>query len=160
MWQDCCLFTGADPDSLGAIVHFGDTADMSDELLALILRGTKRATAALVSDFQQTGDPIPAVGGHWIVVDSRGAPGCVLRISRARTGPLDSVDDTFAWEEGEGERTRDWWMHAHRTYFNRQSNQIGKSFDEATDLVVFERFDLVWPKPTPCPWTPLSRQLP
>ena len=26
--------------------------------------------------------------------------------------PLSEVDEAFAWDEGEGDRTRDWWLAA------------------------------------------------
>jgi hypothetical protein len=31
-------------------------------------------------------------------------------------GPLSSVDDAFVWDEGEGDRMRDWWIDAHLSY--------------------------------------------
>ena len=45
---------------------------------------------------------------------------------------------------GEGDRTRDWSMAAHRRYFGRQASREGFQFDDDI-LTVFERFDVVWP---------------
>ena len=42
-----------------AVERFGDSAAMADELIALVLAGTKRATAALVKDFAAEGEPLP-----------------------------------------------------------------------------------------------------
>ena len=39
--------------------------------------------------------------------------------------PLPQVDEAFAWDEGEGDRTREWWLDAHRRYFARQAMREG-----------------------------------
>ena len=58
--------------------------------------------------------------------------------------PLIEVDDAFAWDEGEGERTRDSWLSDHREYFSDQASREGfEMFDEIE--TVFERFKVVWP---------------
>ncbi|QHC68512.1 ASCH domain-containing protein [Rathayibacter sp. VKM Ac-2759] len=106
---------------------------MADELLALVRRGVKTATASLVGH-----DPVPRAGDHWIVCDGAGVARVVLRTAEIRIGSLDSVDDDFAWAEGEGDRSRESWLAGHRRYFARESpGGIGD--------VVFERFELVWP---------------
>ena len=142
LWQEYCEAAAADPSSLVAVESFGDSADMADDLLALVLDGTKTATAGLVRDYQAAGEALPQPGGHWIALDGRGAPGCVLRTSEVRVGTLTSVDEAFARDEGEGDRTREWWLEAHRRFLHRQGE--GAAFDEEYDLVVFERFEVVW----------------
>lgn len=147
-WQACCAATGIDPASLAAAEHFGDSADMADQLLALVLAGTKTATAGLVRDYAEAGEALPEPGGHWIVLDGRGAPRCALRTVEVRTGLLGSVDEAFAWDEGEGDRSRAWWLEAHRRFFHRGAERAGSRFDEETELVVFERFEVVYaPRP-------------
>jgi uncharacterized protein YhfF len=123
----------------------GADPELADELLALVLAGTKRATAGLVADFVADGTPLPRPGEHWVVLDGRCAPAAVLRTTEARAGLLDSVDEAFAFDEGEGDRTRDDWLRGHRTYFCRVAEAAGTTFDEAAEQVVFERFALVWP---------------
>jgi uncharacterized protein YhfF len=54
------------------------------------------------------------------------------------------VDEAFAWDEGEGERTREWWLDAHRAYMRRVFARRGLEYDDRRD-VVFERFAVVWP---------------
>jgi uncharacterized protein YhfF len=58
--------------------------------------------------------------------------------------PLSEVDAAFAWDEGEGDRTRDWWLDAHHRYFARQAAREGFELDDDI-LTVFERFEVVWP---------------
>ena len=144
MWDDYCEATHADPESLEAIEHFGDSPRMADELLALVLDGPKRATAGLASDYTEADEPLPEPGNHWIVVDGRGSPRCILKTMDVRVGLLKSVDEQFAWDEGEGDRTRESWLKEHRRFFVRQLKQSGRRFREDRDLIVFERFDVVW----------------
>jgi len=124
---------------------FGDSAELADELIALVLHGPKRATAGLVADFAVEGEPLPRIGGHWIACDGAGVPRAVLRTVELRIGPIASVDDAFAWDEGEGDRTRDDWLRGHRRYFTRTCAARGEAFTEEHE-VVFERSALVWPE--------------
>ena len=79
--------------------------------------------------------PVLRPGGH---LASR------MRLSAILPGPLSSVDDRFAWDEGEGDRTRAWWLDAHTRFFSRQCTAMGLTFSDDIG-VVFERFELVWP---------------
>ena len=93
------------------------------------------------------------IGDHWIVADGDGIARGVLRSIELRIGRLDSVDVRFAWDEGEGDRSLDWWLDAHRRFFQRSCARIGITIDSPDDLdaldVVFERFAVVWPGPVP-----------
>jgi uncharacterized protein YhfF len=51
--------------------------------------------------------------------------------------PLSEVDETFAYDEGEGDRTLAYWRQAHRTYFDRL-----RQFEENM-LLWCERFRVV-----------------
>ena len=145
LWQAYCEAAGEDPSSLGAVERFGDSAEMANELLGLVLAGTKTATAGLARDYAETGEPLPEPGGHWIAVDGHGVARCVLRTVEIRLGTLGTVDEDFARDEGEGDRSRAWWLDAHRQFFVRQYQHTERPFDEEQGEVVFECFQLVWP---------------
>jgi len=134
----------APPDDDPPVEQFGDHAALADELLALVLAGTKRATAGLVADFARQGEPLPRIGGHWVACDGTGAPRAILRTTELRLGPLASVDDAFAWDEGEDDRTRDSWLREHERYFRRTQAAHEEAWDDDLE-VVFERFRVVWP---------------
>jgi uncharacterized protein YhfF len=126
-----------------AVEPFGDGPAMADELAALVAAGAKRATAGALADYEHAGEPLPEPGGLWIVVDGAGRARAVVRTTEVRIGPVSSVDDAFAWDEGEGDRTRDGWLAAHERYFRRHLPTIGEAFDP--DLpTVFERFEVVY----------------
>ncbi len=144
MWAACRRGLSLAPEDPPAEC-FGDSPELADELLGLVLDGRKRATAGLVAQFVADGEPLPRVGGHWVACDGRGAPRAVLRSTELRVGTLGSVDAAFAHDEGEGDRSVEGWLEAHRAWAGRVGPGIG--VDAAGDdlEVVFERFTVVWP---------------
>ncbi|MFO6451524.1 MULTISPECIES: ASCH domain-containing protein [unclassified Aeromicrobium] len=136
LWHE---FVEANPqfaDEVPEVEPFGDTPEMADDLARLVLAGTKRATASPVEEGVAPED------AHWVLLDGRGEAVAVLHTHEIRMGRLDSVDDAFAWDEGEGDRTRDWWLDAHRGFFRRRLPHV-TDFDALP--TVFERFTVVWP---------------
>jgi len=93
---------------------FGDTPDLADELLALVLSGRKTATCCHVGF-----EPKPVLGERSVVLDGRGVPTCVIETTEVTIRRFDEVDEAFAYEEGEGERTLASWRRDHETYFSR-----------------------------------------
>ena len=126
------------------VVAFGDGGPMADELAELVVRGPERATAGLRRDHAASGEPLPEVGGFVVVVDGGGRPRCVWRTTDVVVKALVEVDDAFAWDEGEGDRTRAGWLDDHRRLFARQAEREGCAFSDGTETV-FERFGVVWP---------------
>lgn len=123
---------------------FGDSVELADELLDLVLAGVKRATASLVQDFRDDDEPLPRIGEHWIACDGSGRARLVLRSTELRLGPAESIDDRFAQDEGEGDRTRADWLAGHGRYWTRTEASRGREWSPAAE-VVFERFHVVWP---------------
>jgi uncharacterized protein YhfF len=144
LWREYLAASGQPAGEEPAVERFGDGPGLSDELIGLVLAGTKRATAALVTDFLDEGEPLPRIGGLWVACDGAGVPRCVLRSVDLRLGPLGSVDDAFAWDEGEGDRTRASWLAGHLAYFTRTQEARGDAWSDDLE-VVFERFRVVWP---------------
>lgn len=123
---------------------FGDGRELSTELAALVLAGTKRGAATLRRSFDASGEPLPKPGDFSVVVDGSDVPCCVVRTVEIETKPLGDVDARFAWEEGEGDGSLGWWLSAHTRYFKRQGLREGFSVDRRTEVVLV-RFEVVWP---------------
>ena len=126
------------------VVAFGHTREMADELAALVLSGIKRATTSLLLDYAPGAEPVPQPGDFVVVVDGEGHPRCIWRTTEIVVKPLTEVDDAFAWDEGEGDRTRNWWLSAHRQYFSGQAQSESFKMHHGIEIV-FERFEIVWP---------------
>jgi uncharacterized protein YhfF len=126
------------------VVAFGDGPEMATDLAELTVAGIKRATAGLMRQFGPDGEPPAVVGGYVVLLDGAGRPRAVWRTTEVRIGPLNSVDERFAWDEGEGERTRAWWLSAHRRFFERRAAAQGFRMHDEIETM-FERFEIVWP---------------
>lgn len=146
-WQRYLASSGVDQGTrFTDLASFGDSVELADELLELILIGRKRATAGSIADYELEGVAIPKAGDRWIACDGRGVPRIVIETTEVRIGPLSSVDEKFAWDEGEGDRTRDDWLRGHTEYFRRTHAEAGLEFHPEIP-VAFERFDVVYQEP-------------
>lgn len=144
MWVAYVADSGYDGPLVTAYA-FGDSAELADELGTLVVHGPKRATAGLLLEFEARQEPLPGVGDRCAVLGGDGMPLAIVGTTDVRVGPLSSVDSHFAWDEGEGDRTRAWWLAAHTRYFTRQCAAMGARFDDDI-AVVFQRFELLWPR--------------
>jgi uncharacterized protein YhfF len=78
------------------------------------------------------------------VLDGADRPRAIWRTRTVDVKSLKEVDSAFAWDEGEGDRTRADWLAMHVRYFTAQSEARGFAFNDSMPAV-FERFTLVWP---------------
>lgn len=141
-WQEFEAATGhACP--LRGVDAFGDSPEMMDELLALVLSGTKQATASLARWFANDPQGLPKPGDLWLITDGRGAPACVTRTTRVDVMPIHQVGADFAWVEGEGDRSYAYWITEHRQFWRREAAREGFEYSDDLD-VVCERFERVW----------------
>lgn len=117
---------------------FGDAAApadpaLADELLALVLAGTKTATCWDARD----GLKGSAVGDCWVVLDGARTPRAVLRTVALEQCRFDEVSAEFAWLEGEDDRSLDTWRAGHRAFFEGDGHF-------APDMLLWcERFELM-----------------
>ena len=126
------LTTPAEPWRAYPSFAFGDGAELADELAALVVAGRKRATVMLPEDPDR-----PVLGQKSLVLDGRGEPICVIETTELFLRRFDEIDEAFAFEEGEGDRTLASWREGHENYFRR----LGVFSPDMTLLC--ERFRLV-----------------
>jgi len=126
------------------VVSFADRPEVATQLAELVIGGRKRATAGLLRQFGPEGEPLPVIGGHVVLIDGDEQPRAIWRTKELRLGPLVSVDEGFAWDEGEDDRTRASWLNAHRVFFGRLAERGGFPMHDDIETV-FERFQVVWP---------------
>lgn len=123
---------------------FGAGAEMADELIALVLAGTKRATASSLEGLLVEREQVPRRGQHSVILDGNGRARCIIRTGTVTVGALGEVTTAFARREGEGDGSREYWLEGHRRYFGAEHRQLGLPFSDAIP-VVFEEFEVVWP---------------
>lgn len=120
---------------------FGATAEQSDELLALVLDGTKTATASSHADYLTEGEELPEPGALGIVLDGDGHPRALVVTTETRVVPFDEVDADHARDEGEGDRSLEQWREAHERFFTEHADGGFRP-----DMpVVLERFRVLYP---------------
>jgi uncharacterized protein YhfF len=124
---------------------YGHTRAVADELAALVAEGHKRAHASLERDFEADGDPLPRPGEHVVVLDGRGSPRAIVRLTHVERRYFNEIDDEFAFECGEGDRTLAWWLVAYRQEFAERAEAQGFQVGERAVLIL-EYFELVWPQ--------------
>ncbi|WP_027061315.1 ASCH domain-containing protein [Mesorhizobium loti] len=126
----------ADPYADAVTFRFGDSPELADALLALVMSGRKTATCGALRDYGGA-EPAPEVGRRDVVLDGSGRRAAVIETVEAIVRRFDEVDADFARDEGEGDLSYEYWHEAHRAYFERNGG-----FSPDMKLVC-ERFRLV-----------------
>lgn len=126
------------PETIASLhkFSFGDSPELADELLSLVLTGAKRATCGAYRDYLvPEAPPLPQVGRYDVVLDGQGNPACIIETTEVTIKRFCDVDEEFALSEGEGPYEA--WKAGHIAYFSRNG---GYSPDME---LVCERFNLI-----------------
>ncbi len=134
------LFFSPEPDDIFA---FGNTPEMAYRLGALVLGGVKIATTSALWAYAE-GEALPQPGHYSVVLDGVGKPLCVIETTEVRHLTFAEVDVAFAHDEGEGNRTLEFWRKAHESFFSKMLPTVGRTFSHDMP-VLCERFRLVYP---------------
>lgn len=116
---------------------FGDSPEMADELLRLVLTGKKTATVSVVLENEKT----PKVGDLSLVLNGQGQPACVIKTVYLETVKFCDLTWDMVKLEGEDE-TFEKWKVGNIRYWTRDAVKRGYTFTEETPIT-FERFELV-----------------
>jgi uncharacterized protein YhfF len=124
---------------------YGDSPELSRELVALIRDGHKRAGTSLLWSHEHEEEPLPEVGDVDVVVDHEGEPVAVTRVVSVWVAAFDEVDAGYAALEGEGDGSLTHWRAAHWDVFGRECTRIGRVPAEDMPVVccVFELLAVV-----------------
>ena len=115
--------------------RFGDSAALSDELLALVRSGKKRATCTHMAELE-AGAARPEVGRRDIAMNFDGTPALVIETVEVVDTSFDRITEEMALLEGEDE-TLAGWRENHERYYRR----LGVF---APDMpLIWERFGVV-----------------
>ncbi|MET0436854.1 MAG: ASCH domain-containing protein [Devosia sp.] len=114
---------------------FGDSPELNEELLGLVLAGKKTATCGALRDYEEGKEAMPVVGRRDVVLNGAGEPAAVIETLSIDIMAFDAVDPSFTDLEGEGPYAK--WRREHEAYFSRNGGF-------APDMqVVCEKFRLV-----------------
>ncbi|GEL77975.1 ASCH domain-containing protein [Tenuibacillus multivorans] len=124
---------------------FGDGPELANELGALVKSGDKTATCSLHQLYVEGNEPLPKVGEYNIITDWDGNALIITQTKKVDVIPFNEVSEEFAFKEGEGDKSYDYWRREHLKFFNRELANSGQEFDENM-LVVCEEFEVVYPR--------------
>lgn len=141
-WRQARATVPTLPSELPEAWAFGATSEHADELLALVIAGTKTGTASSLQDIDTDGDPVPETGVLSIILDGSGHPQAVIETTEVECVPFSAVSAEHAFSEGEGDRTLAHWRSSHEAFW-REYGQGAGGFSEDM-LIVCERFRLVY----------------
>jgi len=127
---------------------YGDSAELSKELLDLIKSGRKRAGTGLLWAYEHDREPIATTGDIEIVVDHRNLPSLITRIVRSEIVAFNEVSSEYAAIEGEGDGSLEYWRKGHWNFFSRECRRIGREPTEAMP-VICNVFEVLHVLPTP-----------
>lgn len=119
-------------------ISFGDSPQMADELLALVIAGRKTATSWAARHGLHA-----HVGRRAVVCDGQGRPRCVIETVSVERRRFCDIDSPLAQAEGEGDLSLSAWRAAHRAFFEREGD-----FSETMELYC-QRFQVVDVLPSP-----------
>lgn len=123
--------------------QFGVGREMANQIARLVLDGVKTATSDLVWHIEQRGKPRWRVGDEHIVLDGNWTPVCVIRTTELKECRFGDVDEAFAYDYGEGDRTLRWWREHLFAWYARQCREIGR--EPSYDMpLLCERFEVVF----------------
>jgi len=144
-WQDF-IRSLVDKESVPnsyAIYQFSNRKQLADELAELVRTGIKTATSTLLWELECDGEPMPKAGDFAVVTNWEGDPRCILEILEVELKSFSEVDEQFAYDYGEGERTLAWWRKEMMQYYNKICKRIDKTPSENMSLVC-ERFRVLY----------------
>ena len=110
-------------DSLRSI-EFGTPGESRARLVDFIINGNKRATAGLLHDYTEEGEPVEHVGECLAMVDNDGKHVATLRVTRVEITRFADVPDAFALAEAEGDLNASDFRASHLAYWTRAGEVI------------------------------------
>jgi uncharacterized protein YhfF len=116
---------------------FGDTPELAEKLARLVVEGKKTATCWAASEGPKT-----QVGQRWVMLDGAGRPRAVTETVELVQRRFDEVEESLAFEEGEGDRTLAFWRAAYRSYFGRRGQFSDNMLLWCERFRVVERLDI------------------
>ncbi len=121
---------------------YGDSPELSRELIELIRTGPKRAGTGLLWAYEADSEELPQVGDIEIVVDHQYEPVLLTRLTSVQIVPFSKVTAEYAAIEGEGDGSLEYWKDGHWAFFSRECARIGRAPNQDM-LVVCSVFELL-----------------
>ncbi len=111
----------------------------------LVLKGEKRATASLLWGYEHENELLPEVGQLIVVTNWDKVPQCIIETTSVETKKFNEVSPEFAFEEGEGDKSLEFWRKVHWKFFSDECEHLGRKPNQEMPIIL-ERFKVVYKK--------------
>ena len=105
-------------------VELGTPGEMRARLNALVLAGTKRATAGLLAEYAEEGEELESVGERMALVDDDLRHVGTVVVTGVEVVAFADVTWDFAQAEGEGFTSLEHWRAGHRRYWGAEGREV------------------------------------
>ena len=116
------------------ITDFGNTKELADSIGALVQSGIKTTTSMLLWELEKGDEKYPFVGEIDVVTGGNGEPLYIIELTDVEVRPFNVIDETFAYDYGEGERTLAWWHTAMWDYYVEECHVLAREPNENMPL--------------------------
>ena len=116
------------------VFHFGSKRS-AGEIADLVLRGVKTATGSLKWEYDAKGKGIPKPGDLSVITDGKGHSVCIIEDMEITVVPYERLDERFAWDSGEGDRSLEATRKGYWNYVVAESTRLKRRPTRKTPLV-------------------------
>jgi len=117
-------------------IEFGNQGESRSVLLEFIFNGNKRATAGLLSDYEEEGEPVEHVGEVLVVLGNEFEEVGRIRITKVEVTTFIEVPDEFALAEAEGDLSAADFRASHSEFWTKSGVTV--TDDTKVVLLYFE----------------------
>lgn len=123
--------------------YFCDKEEDANECAELVVKKIKQATSPSVWWFKKNKESFPKVGDIAIVTNWYGEPKAIIKTTKVEIVKFKDISSEYAFTEGEGDRSLDYWKIVHWNYYKGEMEEFGESPDEEMGIVC-EYFVTIW----------------
>lgn len=122
---------------------FGDNEKDANELAALVMKGTKKATSHSLLGLQYRNEVLPKIGDFSVVTNWAEEAQCIIRTTGVELIPYFNIKETHAALEGEGDKSLAYWKKVHWDYYTRELAAFERVPRDSM-IIVFQEFERVF----------------
>ncbi|GAA3581119.1 ASCH domain-containing protein [Snuella lapsa] len=130
-------------EPLPVACYFCDNQQDADTCAQLTVEGIKQATSTSLWWFETHKEPLPQIGDLYIITNWNGQAKAIIQTTKVEQVPFKDIALEYAYIEGEGDKSLDYWKKVHWDYYSRVMKAKGTKPTEDM-IIVCEYFKTVW----------------
>lgn len=118
--------------------HFCNDEINANYCAQLVVNKIKTATCSLACWYDEMLEPEAKIGDYWLVTNWYNKPLALVMVTDSYRCLFKNVSHEFAYKEGEGDRSLDYWCKEHKRFFENDAAKIGITFNPDMELSLQE----------------------